>query len=44
VRNPGAHARRVERAEAESLRDRLLGVGSEGMLVRLARVQPRRGA
>ena len=38
-RNEGAHAGRVERAVAQPLRDRLLGIGSEGVLTRLSRVR-----
>ena len=36
VRNPGVHEARVDRATATLWRDRLLGVGGEGVFVRLA--------
>ena len=42
VRNPGAHAERVGRDEATRWRNRILGIGSIGILVELAKVQPRR--
>jgi hypothetical protein len=35
VRNPGVHEARVDRATATHWRDRLLGVGSDGVFVRL---------
>jgi hypothetical protein len=35
VRNPGVHEARVDRATAAHWRDRLLGVGQEGVFVRL---------
>lgn len=35
VRNPGVHEARVDRATATEWRDRLLGVGSEGVFTRL---------
>ena len=41
VRNPGTHAERVERETATRWRDRLVGVGTQGILVELARVRPR---
>ena len=39
VRNPGAHEARVDRATAVLWRDRLVGVGCEGVLARLAGVR-----
>jgi hypothetical protein len=39
-RNPAAHSEPVSRAEAERLRNQLLGVGCYGDLVRLAGVRP----
>ena len=39
VRNPGAHAQVIDRATATAWRERLIGVGSEGDLVRLAAVK-----
>lgn len=36
VRNPGTHESRITRASAVQWRDRLLGVGSEGLFIRLA--------
>lgn len=42
VRNPGVHEARVDRRTAECWRGRILGVGCEGIVVELARVQPRR--
>jgi hypothetical protein len=36
VRNPGVHEARVDRATATLWRDRLLGVGQEGVFVRLS--------
>ena len=41
VRNEAAHAERVEREVATRWRDRLVGVGAQGILVELAGVQPR---
>ena len=40
-RNPAAHAEHVTRAEAERLRNQLLGIGCHGELVRLAGVRPK---
>lgn len=40
-RNEGAHRDRVERGDAHPLRNRLMGIGSEGILTRLARVRPK---
>ena len=40
VRNPAAHTERVPRDRATELRDRMVGVGCEGVLVRLAGVRP----
>ena len=39
TRNPAAHTTRVGREEATELRARLVGVGCEGELVRLAKVR-----
>jgi hypothetical protein len=36
LRNPGAHEREVGLARASSLRDETLGIGQEGLMVRLA--------
>jgi hypothetical protein len=41
VRNQATHSERVEREVATRWRDRLVGVGGQGILVELARVQPR---
>jgi hypothetical protein len=41
VRNPGAHASRIDRQTALRWRNRLLGVGSIGDFVELARTRPR---
>jgi hypothetical protein len=41
VRNPGAHSAAIDRATATRWRDRLVGVGCEGDLVRLAKAQVR---
>lgn len=41
VRNPGAHAERIERETATRWRERLVGVGCQGVLVELARVRAR---
>ncbi len=41
VRNRGTHSGRIERAVAQQWRDRMMGVGSEGVLVRLASVRRR---
>jgi hypothetical protein len=40
IRNPAAHSTRVDRIVATDWRDRLLGVGCEGVLVQLAKVRP----
>ena len=40
-RNPAAHAEPVSRAEAERIRNQLLGIGCYGELVRLAGVRPK---
>jgi hypothetical protein len=40
-RNPAAHSERRSRAQILPLRNRIVGVGEEGILVRLARVEPR---
>jgi hypothetical protein len=40
-RNPAAHSEPVSRADAERLRNQLLGVGCYGDLVRLAGVRPK---
>lgn len=41
IRNEGTHAARIDRAEAQQWRDRMVGVGCEGVLVRLAGVRVR---
>jgi hypothetical protein len=41
VRNPGVHREHIGRDAATALRNRLLGVGSLGDLVQLARVRPK---
>ncbi len=41
VRNPGTHAERIEREVATRWRDRLVGVGAQGILAELAHVRPR---
>jgi hypothetical protein len=41
VRNPAAHGSRIDRADATEWRDRILGVGCEGVLVQLAKVRVR---
>lgn len=41
LRNPAAHGGRVPRLDAINLRNRIIGVGSEGQMLQLARVQPR---
>lgn len=41
LRNPAAHSSRTSRADASALRDRVLGIGQEGMISRLARVKLR---
>lgn len=40
-RNPSAHSERRSRAQVLPLRNRIIGVGEEGILVRLSKVQPR---
>jgi hypothetical protein len=40
-RNPAAHSEPVSRAEAERIRNQLLGIGCYGELVRLAGVRPK---
>jgi hypothetical protein len=40
VRNPGSHVAVVAREPAIAWRDRLLGVGEDGILVRLTRCRP----
>lgn len=40
VRNPGVHRERIDREAATRLRNKLMGVGSLGDLVQLARVRP----
>lgn len=39
IRNPAAHSDRVDREEARKRRNRFLGIGCEGDLVRLAKVR-----
>jgi hypothetical protein len=41
VRNPAAHASRVDRALATTWRDQLLGVGCQGVFVELAQIRHR---
>ena len=41
ARNPGAHAVRVPRETAQRWRERLVGVGCQGVLVDLARCRPK---
>jgi hypothetical protein len=41
VRNPGAHAERIDREVATRWRERLVGVGGQGVLVELGRVRAR---
>ena len=41
VRNPGAHSRTCTRDDVQPLRSRVLGIGGEGVLVRIARVRNR---
>jgi hypothetical protein len=43
-RNPAAHSEPVSRAEAERIRNQLLGIGCYGELVRLAGVRPKSSA
>ncbi len=38
LRNPGAHSETVARAEAERLREMVLGIGCYGLIVRLGQV------
>ena len=39
LRNPGAHGETVNRTRASSIRDDVIGIGREGLLVRLARLR-----
>jgi hypothetical protein len=41
VRNPGVHRERVARDSATRLRDKLVGVGCQGVFSELAKVQPK---
>ncbi|MBW3554823.1 MAG: hypothetical protein KY466_15025, partial [Gemmatimonadetes bacterium] len=44
VRNAAAHAGEVDREKAAWLRERVLGIGGEGVLVRIARAKEHTGA
>ncbi|MBA2685568.1 MAG: hypothetical protein H0U66_13860 [Gemmatimonadaceae bacterium] len=41
VRNPGTHERRIDRKTATEWRNRLLGIGSTGYFVELAKTRPK---
>ena len=39
IRNPAAHSERLTRAQVSELRERVLGIGQDGLICRLARVK-----
>jgi hypothetical protein len=43
LRNPAAHRERVSLARTAALRDEILGIGQDGLVAWLARLEPRKG-